>query len=153
MPDLFSTAPDEITTLFPFAEDLAPYAYTTGKGIALEDDALNRLPNIPDGSVDLIFTSPPFALRRKKAYGNESADQYVTWFLRFAREFQRVLKDSGSLVIDIGGSWTPGEPTKSLYHYKLLIALVEEVGLHLAQEVFWYKPACLPATALSSHPI
>jgi len=110
-------------------------------------DSKKLLKKIPDGSVDLIFTSPPFALRRKKSYGNEDADHYVSWFLGFAREFHRVLKDTGSLVIDIGGSWTPGEPTKSLYHYRLLLALVDRVGLHLAQEVFWYNEARLPTPA------
>jgi hypothetical protein len=112
--------------------------------VAVLGDSLKLLKEIPDASIDLIFTSPPFALRRKKAYGNEDAESYVPWFLEFAHEFKRVLKDSGSLVIDIGGSWNKGEPTKSLYHYRLLLALVDEVGLHLAQEVFWYNPARLP---------
>lgn len=116
-------------------------------GAAFLGDSLEIMRHLPDDSIDLIFTSPPFALRRKKAYGNHPAETYVAWFLEFAREFRRVLKDTGSLVIDIGGSWNPGEATKSLYHYKLLIALVEEVQFHLAQEVFWYNPARLPTPA------
>jgi site-specific DNA-methyltransferase (cytosine-N4-specific) len=98
-------------------------------------------------SVDLIVTSPPFGLVRKKDYGNVDAPDYVEWFRQFGDAFMRVLKDSGSLVIDIGGAWIPGQPTRSLYHFKLLIMLVEEVGFHLAQEFFWWNPSKLPAPA------
>lgn len=132
---------------YAFTKVLTERAYCTDKGVTILGDSRNVLPQIPDDSIDLIFTSPPFALRRKKRYGNEPADQYVDWFMIFAKEFKRVLKKTGSLVIDIGGSWNPGEPTKSLYHHKLLIALVEDLGFHLAQEVFWYNPARLPSPA------
>lgn len=98
-------------------------------------------------SVNLIMTSPPYALHFKKEYGNESQDAYIDWFLPFAREFHRVLKEDGSFVLDIGGAWTPGQPTRSLYHFELLIALCKEVGFHLAQEFFWYNPAKLPSPA------
>ena len=98
-------------------------------------------------SVDLIMTSPPFGLVRKKTYGNEDADQYCEWFRPFAEGFRRVLKDEGSLVIDIGGSWIPGQPTRSLYHFKLLVMLVEEFGFHLCQEHYWWNPSKLPTPA------
>jgi hypothetical protein len=67
--------------------------------------------------------------------------------LPFAREIRRVLTDDGSFVLNIGGSWNPGSPTRSLYHYKLMIALVEELGFHLAQECYWYNPAKMPVPA------
>lgn len=98
-------------------------------------------------SVDLIMTSPPFGLVRKKSYGNEDADEYCNWFRPFAEGFKRVLKDDGSLVIDIGGAWIPGQPTRSLYHFKLLVMLVEEYGFHLCQEHYWWNPAKLPTPA------
>ena len=98
-------------------------------------------------SVNLIMTSPPFGLVYKKTYGNEDATQYCEWFRPFAEGFRRVLKDDGSLVIDIGGSWTPGQPTRSLYHFKLLVMLVEEFGFHLCQEHYWWNPSKLPAPA------
>jgi DNA modification methylase len=98
-------------------------------------------------SVDLIMTSPPFGLVRKKSYGNEDAEDYCDWFRPFAEGFLRVLKDDGSIVIDIGGAWKPGTPTRSLYHFKLLIMLCEEYGLHLAQEHFWWNPSKLPSPA------
>ncbi|MGH9323789.1 MAG: DNA methyltransferase, partial [Vicinamibacteria bacterium] len=102
---------------------------------------------LPDESVDLVVTSPPYALHFEKEYGNPSKTQYLDWFLPFAAEIKRILKTDGSFVLNIGGSYNEGEPTRSLYHFKLLIALVEEVGFHLAQECFWYNPAKLPAPA------
>ena len=98
-------------------------------------------------SVDLVMTSPPFGLVRKKGYGNEDAEQYCEWFRPFAEGFRRVLKDAGSLVIDIGGAWVPGQPTRSLYHFKLLVMLVEEYGFHLCQEHYWWNPSKLPTPA------
>ncbi len=111
-------------------------------------DTLEVLPTcFEEKSVDLIMTSPPFGLIRKKDYGNVDSTEYVDWFKPFAEQFKRVLKDNGSLVIDIGGSWIPGQPTRSLYHFKLLIMLCEEFGFHLAQEFFWWNPSKLPTPA------
>jgi len=56
-------------------------------------------------------------------------------------------QNSGSLVIDIGGAWVPGQPTRSLYHYELLISLCRSFRFHLAQEFFWWNPARLPTPA------
>jgi site-specific DNA-methyltransferase (cytosine-N4-specific) len=98
-------------------------------------------------SVDLIMTSPPFGLVRKKTYGNADASEYLDWFRPFGELFKRVLKPSGSLVIDIGGAWIPGQPTRSLYHYELLIMLCREFGFHLAQDFFWWNSAKLPTPA------
>ena len=98
-------------------------------------------------SVDLIMTSPPFGLVRKKDYGNVAANEYVDWFKPFAAEFHRVLKHNGSLVIDIGGAWNKGYPTRNLYHFKLLVMLCEEFGFHLAQDFYWWNPSKLPTPA------
>ncbi len=102
---------------------------------------------MPDSSVNLVVTSPPYALHFKKEYGNAAKSEYVAWFLPFAREIFRVLADNGSFVLNLGGSYNQGTPTRSLYHFKLLIALVEDVGFHLAQECFWYNPAKMPVPA------
>ena len=104
---------------------------------------------VKDNSVDLIFTSPPYALNKAKSYGNVNQDEYVDWFRPFADEFYRVLKSDGSLVINIGASWNKGEPTKSLYHYELLLDLCKrpdnpENKFFLAQEAFWNNPAKMP---------
>jgi site-specific DNA-methyltransferase (cytosine-N4-specific) len=120
----------------------------TELGVAYWSDSqkmLNQL--VANDSVDLIVTSPPFGLVRKKEYGNADADEYLKWFRPFAVELSRVLKPTGSFVINIGGAWKSGTPTKSLYHHELLIMLCKEFGFHLAQEFFWWNPSRLPSPA------
>ncbi len=123
-----------------------PY-YKTGLGAAYLHDALNILAEIPSNSVNAIITSPPYALHFQKEYGNVAKEDYVDWFLNFAHEFFRILKDDGSFVLNIGGSYNKGMPTRSMYHYKLLIEIVEKIGFCLAQEFYWYNPAKLPMPA------
>jgi DNA modification methylase len=121
--------------------------YKTKLGSAYLGDALDLLPQIPDGSVNLIVTSPPYALHFKKEYGNVDKEVYISWFLPFAREFQRILADDGSFVLNVGGSYNAGQPTRSLYHFRLLIEICDTLSFHLAQEFYWYNPAKLPAPA------
>lgn len=122
--------------------------FSTDYGQAFLGDSLDFLHSTAEEkSVDLVMTSPPFGLVRKKSYGNEDADEYCNWFRPFADGFRRVLKDSGSLVIDIGGAWKPGVPTRSLYHFDLLLMLCREYGFHLCQEHFWWNPSKLPTPA------
>lgn len=123
-----------------------PY-YSTEYGAAYLGDALHFLRQMQAESVDVIVTSPPFALKRKKEYGNVDAKDYIPWFTKFAVEFKRILKDEGSLVIHIGGTWIKGQPTRSLYHFELLVALCRTLGFHLAQEFYWHNPAKLPSPA------
>lgn len=137
--DLKPDHPSRLTEKIPY--------FNSRQGSAYLGDSLELLRSLPPNSVNLVVTSPPYALHFKKAYGNEHKDRYVEWFLPFAREIQRVLTDDGSFVLNIGGSYNQGTPTRSIYHFKLLIALVEEVGLHLAQECFWYNPAKMPVPA------
>jgi site-specific DNA-methyltransferase (cytosine-N4-specific) len=106
---------------------------------------LQVLPQLPANSVALVFTSPPFALRRKKAYGNVPASDYVEWFWPFAREIHRVLSPDGSFVLDLGGAWKPGTGTRSLYQYELILRLAQL--FHLPQEFYWYNPSKLPTPA------
>lgn len=121
--------------------------YRTNLGQAILGDSLTLLREMPAESVNLVVTSPPFALRRKKEYGNVDPSRYLEWFLPFAREIRRVLTADGSFVLDIGGTWNPRIPTRSIYHYRLLLALCDELGFHLAQDFFWYNNARLPAPA------
>ena len=128
------------------ADDVRPY-HQTALGTVLCGDALGHLHHAPAQSVDLIVTSPPFGLVRKKSYGNEDAHRYCDWFRPFAVGFRRILKESGSLVIDIGGAWKRGTPVRSLYHFELLLMLCEEYGFHLCQEHYWWNPSKLPTPA------
>lgn len=129
-----------------FVSHFSPY-YQTTFGAAYLGDALQVLRDIPDGSVNAVITSPPYALHFQKEYGNVPKEEYATWFLPFATEIFRALADDGSFILNIGGSYNEGLPTRSLYHFKLLIALVEQVHFHLAQECFWFNPAKLPMPA------
>lgn len=121
--------------------------HKTPYGRIFHGDSLGVMAGMDAGSVDLIMTSPPFGLVRKKEYGNVDANEYLDWFRPFAEQFKRVLKEQGSLVIDIGGAWIPRQPTRSLYHFKLLLMLCEEYGFHLAQEFYWWNPSKLPSPA------
>lgn len=129
-------------------EKLPAPAYTTKAGQMFNGDALKILPALSAAGhrVKLIVTSPPFALLRKKDYGNEDSDSYVQWFEQFIPLFKSVLDPQGSLVIDIGGSWVKGLPVKSTYHLKLLLKLCSS-GFYLAQDFYHYNPSKLPTPA------
>lgn len=115
--------------------------YKTELGAMYCADSLTLMKGLPDDSIDLVVTSPPYALHFKKEYGN--ADQKTTCSgSTFAAEIKRVIKPTGSFVLNLGGAWQPGAPVRSLYHYRMqLLALVDELGFDLAQEFFWYNPA------------
>ncbi len=120
-------------------------AYTTRWGRAYQADALQILRKLPGNSVALVLTSPPFALRRKKAYGNVAATDYVDWFWPFAEEIHRLLAPDGSFVLELGGAWNPGSPTRSLFQYELILRLAKL--FHLAQDFYWFNPSKLPTPA------
>jgi len=125
-------------------EGIEPY-YRTALGSAYLGDALELIRYIPDESVSLIATSPPYGLRYKKEYGNADPEVYNHWFMPFADEFYRVLKPDGSFVLNIGGCWELGKPVRSLYHFELLLNLCKKFCL--AQEFVWCKPAAMPSPA------
>jgi site-specific DNA-methyltransferase (cytosine-N4-specific) len=123
-------------------------AYTTPHGRAYQGDSTKLLTSseVPEGSVDLLMMSPPFALTRKKDYGNQEETEYVRWFAdNFVKPFDRVLSDAGSLVIDIGGAYVKGSPRRSTYHFKLAAELAG--SFDFCQEFYWYNPAKLPSPA------
>jgi DNA modification methylase len=91
------------------------------------------------------MTSPPFALQRQKAYGNRNQDDYVDWLAQFARQVRRVLKDDGSFVLDLGGAYEKGVPTRSLYNFRVLIKFCDELGFFLAEDFYWFNPSKLPS--------
>ena len=99
------------------------------------------------GRVQLIFTSPPFPLVRKKKYGNLEGDAFARWLAGFAKPLARLLAPNGSIVIEIGNGWNPGRPTVSTIGIKALLAFQEAAGLHLCQEFICYNPARLPTPA------
>jgi site-specific DNA-methyltransferase (cytosine-N4-specific) len=119
--------------------------YSTKMGKAFLGDSLQLLDRLDDGSINLVMTSPPFALQRKKEYGNKSQEEYVDWLAQFAIKVKRVLAEDGSFVLDLGGAYEKGRPVRSLYNYKILIKFCDEIGFNLAEEFFWFNPAKLPS--------
>ncbi len=120
-------------------------AYVTGLGAAFCGDSEDLLAQIPDASVNLFITSPPFALQRQKEYGNLTDTDYVNWLERFAHLVYSKLCDDGSFVLDLGGAYERGIPIRSLYNFRVLIRLCDTIGFRLAEDFYWYNPAKLPS--------
>lgn len=104
--------------------------YKTKLGRAFVAKSEEFLPQMEADSVDLVMTSPPFALLRQKSYGNLEQGDYVDWLVSFGPLVKRVLKDTGSFVIDLGGAYQKGAPVRSLYNFRALIRLCDECGFH-----------------------
>jgi DNA modification methylase len=119
--------------------------YRTELGIQLCADSREVLKSLPDACVDLIVTSPPFALLRQKAYGNEDQAEYVAWLAEFGSAALRVRNPTGSFVLDLGGAYQRGKPVRSLYNFRVLLDFCDRLGYYLAEEFFWYNPAKLPS--------
>ncbi len=119
--------------------------YYTNLGRAYVGDSHDLLASIDDDSVDLIITSPPFALQRKKEYGNKNQDEYVDWLMEFGHDIYRVLRETGSFVLDLGGAYKKRRPVRSLYNFRVLIQMCDDCGFNLAEEFYWHNPAKLPS--------
>lgn len=120
-------------------------AYLTYSGAAYVGDSRELIAALPDGSINLVMTSPPFALQRQKAYGNKEQESYVDWLAEFAQALRPKLRDDGSFVLDLGGSYEKGVPVRSLYQFRVLLRLCDDLGYHLAEEFYWHNPAKLPS--------
>lgn len=109
----------------------------------LAEDSMRRF----EGKVNLIFTSPPFPLNRKKRYGNETGDSYIEWLSAYGSLFKKMLTPDGSIVIEMGNSWEPGMPVMSTLALRALLNFQSKNNLHLCQEFIWQNPARLPSPA------
>ena len=96
---------------------------------------------MPDDSVDLIFTSPPYADQRKNSYGGIAPDEYVEWFLPVSEQLLRVLKPTGSFVLNIKERVVSGE--RSTYVMELIMAMRDQ-GWLWTEEYIWHKKNCYP---------
>lgn len=126
-------------------------AYKTGLGTMLHgriEDALasDQLKAVK-GSVNLIVTSPPFPLVRKKRYGNETGEAYLEWLESLAAPLAELLADDGSIVIEIGNAWEEGSPLMSTLPLEALLAFKRAAKLNLCQHVICHNPARLPSPA------
>jgi site-specific DNA-methyltransferase (adenine-specific) len=104
-------------------------------------DAAKELKKIDNESVDLIVTSPPYADQRKQTYGGIQPDEYVEWFMPIAAELQRVLKPTGTFMLNIKERVVAGE--RHTYVLELIIAMRQQ-GWLWTEEMIWHKKNCYP---------
>ena len=129
-----------------------PTIYSTHLGrsiLGLAEDILGSPPDSDNlaGQIDLVFTSPPFPLNRKKRYGNEQGQAFVDWLASFAPLFKKLLSPKGSIVLELGNAWEPGRPVMSTLALRALLAFLERGEFTLCQQFVWYNPARLPSPA------
>lgn len=126
-------------------------AYKTKRGVMFRGVAeavlSSRRAKKFQGKVQLIFTSPPFPLNRKKKYGNALGDAYLKWLTSFAPIFKKLLKKDGSIVMEMGNAWESGSPVMSPLALKALLAFLEAGKFNLCQQFVCYNPARLPSPA------
>lgn len=126
-------------------------AYKRRHGTLYVGDSLRALARSPltryRGKVQLVFTSPPFPLNRKKKYGNLQGDAYCEWLAEYAPLLADYLTRDGSIVIEVGNGWDAGQPTVSTLAIEALLAFKKRAGLHLCQEFICFNPARLPSPA------
>lgn len=123
--------------------------YHTANGICINKDCETVIhkylqPNY-EGQVQLILTSPPFPLKRAKKYGNKVGQDYLDWLCEIGNQLKPLLTETGSIVIEIGNAWNPGEPTYSTLPLETLLAFKNTCDLYLCQEFIYYNPARLPS--------
>jgi len=104
-------------------------------------DCKDVLKQIPDNSIDLIFTSPPYADQRKNTYGGIAPNEYVEWFLPISQELLRVLKPTGTFILNIKEKVVEGE--RSTYVIELILALRKQ-GWFWTEEFIWHKKNSYP---------
>lgn len=121
--------------------------FSTSDGIALFGRAEDSIGYVEDRSVQLLFTSPPYPLLREKSYGNLAADQYLSWLLRIAETWPKKLTQTGSVILNLGDVYRPGEPALSSYQERLVVRLEDELGWRLTGRFAWQNPAKLPVPA------
>lgn len=123
--------------------------YETHFGSAYCGDSLRLLRTKPllahQGKVQLVFTSPPFPLNTKKSYGNLQGEDYIRWLAKFAPLLRKMVTDDGSIVVEIGNAWLPGEPVMSTHVLEAFLRFLKKGNLQLCQEFIWYNPARLPS--------
>ncbi|MDP8929953.1 MAG: site-specific DNA-methyltransferase [Actinomycetota bacterium] len=99
------------------------------------------------GEVQLLFTSPPFPLNRKKRYGNKVGEEYLEWLTALVPRLVELLSPDGSFVMELGNAWEPGKPVMSTLGLRALLGVLEAGNLHLCQQFVCHNPARLPSPA------
>lgn len=125
-------------------------AYETDLGTMFEGTVENFLDVCARkyrGKFQLIFFSPPFPLKHPKKYGNKQGGEYLRWLADLAPRLAELLTEDGSLVIEVGNVWNPGQPTMSLLPLKSLLTFAERGKFQVCQHFVCNNPARLPSPA------
>jgi DNA modification methylase len=132
-------------------EEKIPVAYETALGTmyqsTVEEFLESSLAHGLRNEVQLVFTSPPFPLNRKKKYGNKTGEEYLEWLSKLAGPLSRLLTDNGSFVVELGNAWEPGEPVMSTLALEALLELRRAGDFKLCQQFVVHNPARLPSPA------
>lgn len=146
----FSPTPDSLSPSAA-AQSGPALAYATELGATYQSDIETFLGSENGrgirGDVQLLFTSPPFPLNRKKKYGNLVGDEYLKWLGDLAEPLGDLLAEDGSIVVELGNAWVPGEPVMSTLALRALLQVLESGGFHLCQQFVVHNPARLPSPA------
>jgi hypothetical protein len=133
------------------SEHRARIAYRTGLGVAYQstiEDFLRSSRSSPHtGNIKLVLTSPPFPLLKKKRYGNYQGQEYLEWIADIFSGVANLLAPDGSIVLEIGNAWDPGQPSMSTLPLRALLEVTEKTGLSICQQFVCYNPARLPGPA------
>ena len=120
-------------------------AYMTDWGASYCGNSIDLLSQFPDDGINLVITSPPFALLRKKEYGNKDQHEYIEWLSEFAKIIFKKIAPDGSFVLDLGGAYQKGIPSRSLYNFRIPIHFCDNLGFFLAEDFYWFNPSKLPS--------
>src|SRR5689334_206982 len=115
--------------------------FETDAGHAVWANAEDAAAIIDPETCDLLLTSPAYPLLRAKEYGNLPTAEWLDWMTELARGWHKLLKPTGSLVLNVGPTFEPGQPTRSPYIERLTLRLIDDLGFHLADRLYWQQPA------------
>ena len=114
--------------------------FETDNGVALWTYAEDAAALIEPESVDLIMTSPPYPILKGKEYGKIGTAPWLEWMTKLAATWRPLLTDTGSLMVNLGSATIEGYPVQSPYIERFTLALIDDLGYHLADRLYWHNP-------------
>lgn len=122
------------------------YENDLGAVLWAEAEALES--TIDSESLGLIVTSPPYNLTRSKRYEyKRSEEEHVRWLTARAEAWKSLLSPTGSVFLNTSDVWLPGAPEQSLWQERVILNMVDRLGYHLCEKLFWYSPSKMPSPA------
>lgn len=123
------------------------HVFATELGVMLWGEAEAVLPVVEDDSVDLFLSSLPYPDQRKAYEGQRPEADHLEWALALAERMRPKLSEDGSLVLNLAAPFERGRPAESTWLHRLVLRMVDEIGLTFCQTLYWHNPAKLPSPA------